>query len=171
MFGLFFHHHEYTTSFKLPNGCRRVHSSAIAIELDEPVNTRYPWLFRGLSVSRVNDVLESLSAMKNKTYKTMDEEDIKTVCTPYDAMHFKTPSGEDLFVAYSIAGIQHPFRNLIIGPENVSLYEKDVPHFGPIFVFRATMEHMDDHTTFHMNQIESSVDEILTTLEGLNFGG
>ena len=87
-------------------------------------------------------------------------------------MPFQTQTEKDLFVAYSIKDLLHPFRQLLIGPESVSLYEKDIPHFGPIYVFRARLEYNDDENVkFHMLDIESSVDEILSVLETLNFGG
>ena len=180
MFVLLFHNHDFEHHFNPSDVFSRAHRCAIKIEIDEPVDTKFPWFFRGLSVSRANAVFQALIALpsndKNKLKKTlgydMDEEEIQKTSTPYDAMNFKTPSGEDLVVAYSIAKPTHPFRQLVVGPDKVNLYEKDIPHFGPILVFRENIVYFDDDRMpeHHLGEIESSVDEILGALEGLHFG-
>lgn len=175
MSALIFHHGDF--AFQLDKELdgerlRRVDSCAIQVQLDTMIDDKYPWMFRGLSVEAVNHVLNVLSRMRNRSYNDLSEKALKEFFTPYDAMPFQTKTEKDLFVAYSIKDPLHPFRQLLIGPESVSLYEKDIPHFGPIYVFRARLEYNDDENVkFHMLDIESSVDEILSVLETLNFGG
>jgi len=175
MFGLILHHNEFEPLLNahLDNVVlARAHTCAIKVTLDIEKDTRYPWLFHGLSEKRVNYVLRVLSHMRQQTYRDMNQQELRIFFTPYDAMPFKTDTEEDLFVAYSIKNISSPFRQLMIGPESVSLYEKDIPHFGPIYVFRARLEYIDGEVpVYHMLEIQSSVDEILSVLECLNFGG
>lgn len=173
MFGLLLHHSEFSTVLDKQSDndvlCR-VHPCAMQVKLDMDKDHRFPWIFRGLSVKRVNHVLGVLSCVRERAYKDLNEEDLQQVFTPYDAMPFNTNTENDLFVAYSIKYLSDPFRQLLIGPEGVSLYEQNIPHFGPIYVFKARMEY-GDNVKFHMLEIESSVDEILSVLRTLNFGG
>ena len=175
MFGLILHHDEFATLLNEhldKDVLTRAHRCAIKVTLDIQQDAKYPWLFHGLSEERVNYVLKVLSHVRQQPCRNMNQEELKLFFTPYDAMPFKTDTEEDLFVAYSIKNISSPFRQLIIGPESVSLYEKDIPHFGPIYVFRARMEYIDgEDPVYNMLDIQSGVDEILSALEGLNFGG
>lgn len=174
MFGLIFHHDEFATLLNKhldKDMLTRAHRCAIKVTLDIQQDAKYPWLFQGLSVQRVNYIMKVFSCMREQTYRDKNEEELKLFFTPYDAMPFKTDTEDDLFVAYSIKDIRSQFRQLMIGPEFVSLYEKDIPHFGPIYVFRARMEYTDNEDpVYHMLEIQSSVDEILSVLERLNFG-
>ena len=175
MFGLILHHSDFGFSLdECLDGAilERVHSCAMKVELDHLNDNTFPWLFRGLSVQRVNHVLTVLSRMRQRVYCYLNEEQLKHVFTPYDAMPFKTEVEDDLFVAYSIKDLNDPFRQLLIGPENVSLYERDIPHFGPIYVYRVRVDYTDEEQPeYHMLEIKSSVDDILSVLERLNFGG
>ena len=150
----------------------RVHSCAMRVEIDNLEDNKYPWLFRGLSVERVNYILSVLFRMQQRVYSHLNEAQLKSLFTPYDAMLFDTDTEKDLTVAYCIKNFLDPFRQLLTGPHCVSIYELDMPHFGPIYVFRARPEYdEDDVLTFHMLEIKSTVDEILSALKRLNFGG
>lgn len=176
MFGLLFHHSEFANALDahLDNDIlQRVHLCAVRIELDDVQDTKFPWLFRGLSVQRVNQIMHVLSRMRQLSYYDSDEDELKRLVTPYDAMPFKTNTEDDLFVSYSIKDVTDPFRQLILGPHSVSLYEPDIPHFGPIYVFRARVEERssEESLVYRMMEIQSGPEEILSALQRLNFGG
>ena len=93
---------------------------------------------------------------------------------PYDDMIFNV-NGEELQVVYSIKDIEvSKFRKSIIGPQGIALYEKGIPHFGPILVYKAVRtetEINDDIVVSRkMLPIHSDVAEIRKTLSTLNFG-
>lgn len=176
MFALLFHHSEFANSLDAWLGdvtIQRVHVCALQIEVDDEHDTKFPWLFRGLSVQRVNQIMHLLSRMRQWSYCDLDEDQLKCLVTPYDAMPFQTDKEDNLYVSYCIKDVTDPFRQLILGPHSVSLYEPDIPHFGPIYVFRACVQDgaSGEAPVYRMLEIESSPDEILSALERLNFGG
>ena len=156
MSALILHHEDFASQDKGLDHERlcRVDSCAIQVQLDTMTDDKYPWMFRGLSVEAVNHVLNVLSGMRNRFYKDLSEKALQEFFTPYDAMPFQTKTEQDLFVSYSIKDILHPFRQLLIGPESVSLYERGLPHFGPIYVFRARLEYNEnENVKFHMLEL------------------
>ena len=92
----------------------------------------------------------------------------------YDDMTFNV-NAEELQVVYSIKDIHiSMFRRSIIGPEGIALYEKEMPHFGPILVYKAERtetEHNEDLiVSRRMLPIRSDVTAIRKVLSALNFG-
>jgi len=63
---------------------------------------------------------------------------------PYDDMPFVMDHGEELHIVYSIKSIRSRFRTCVMGPQGVSLYESDIPHFGPIYVYRCERKEVMD---------------------------
>jgi hypothetical protein len=146
----------------------RMNTYAIRVELDYTSDDRPTWLFKGLTVGRTNKLLKSISSRSLQPFvHDMDENMIRHLCTPYDAMSFTTDIGERLSVAYCIAPLTSRLRTCILGPTGISLYEKYIPHFGPIYVYRSEQS---DGACHKFLPIESSVDEILNVLSTLNFG-
>lgn len=106
----------------------------------------------------------------------LDEESLREETVPFDDMPFKVEAtGEGLHVVYSIASLRSQIRKSIIGPPGVSLYESDLPHFGPIYVYECFESETEDEfgeftIVRRMRSIESSIDDVMDTLRGLNFG-
>ena len=174
-FGYLFHNSDYSPCMvgQLSKIISRQTSFALRVECDTPVDRDPVWLFRGLSTQRVNSLFQVLSCAgkTDSIPNKMNHEDLQQFFTPYDAMPFTTSEEHNLFVAYSIKDISSPVRQMIMGPDSVSLYEKGIPHFGPIYVFKAQLEYDDDGLAYHMLDIKSSANDILCALEYLNFGG
>lgn len=155
-------------AFKMSKGkVSRAHTCAIRIQLDFEIEDRFPWLFKGLSVETTNDVFKIISSVSEDPLTTdLDETEIKELCVPYDAMPFTTKSGEQLRVGYSIKPLPSRLRSWILGPQGVSLYEKGIPHFGPIYIFACT----EEEENLRLLPITSTVDDIIDSLCVLNFG-
>ena len=156
---------------------RRVHYCALSVKIDVNNDERSPWFFKGLSASSASQVLRTISAHSEEPYEAdLDEESLKEETVPYDDMPFKVEAtGEELHVVYSIASLRSRFRKSIIGPQGVSLYESDLPHFGPIYVYKCSEFHTQDEfgeftIVRRMRSIESSIADVMDTLRGLNFG-
>jgi hypothetical protein len=76
--------------------------------------------------------------------RALSHENIQNLTVPYDDKTC-TIDGEELHVVYSIASLDSPFRRGIMGPQGAHLYEKDIPHFGLIYVYRSERtEHESD---------------------------
>ena len=121
-----------------------------------------------MSHELTNDVLKMISSVSEDPLTgDLDEEKIKQLFIPYDTMPFTTRSGEVLRVGYSIAPLPSRFRSWMVGPWGVSLYEKNMPHFGAIYVFACE----EEEKAIRLLPITSNVDEIIDSLQSLNFGG
>ena len=180
--GLLFHNAEFQTV--LDEKCRnarnilkRVNSCALSVTIDVTNDDRSPWFFKGLSPSLVNQVLQILSAHSEEPYRgTLDDEALMEEMVPFDDMPFKVDaSGEELHVVYSIKSLRSQFRKSIIGPQGVNLYESDIPHFGPIYVYKCkekeTLDELGELSIVRqMCSIESPINDVLNTLCELNFG-
>ena len=174
--GLLLHHASYAgridDELGRVLGLDRAHPCALRIPLDVQRETRFPWLFKGLTCARTNQVLNIISsASAHPLVKELNEEQLKALCVPYDAMPFVTLSGrEDLTVAYSIAQLTSPLRTWFLGPEGVALYEKNLAyHYGPVYVFAS--KPVGDFDDLQLLPIRSDVEDILESLRHLNFGG
>ena len=180
--GLLFHNDEFQSV--LDNECKvhcnvmkRVHYCALSVKIDTPDDERSPWFFKGLSGPLVNKVLRVISAHSEEPYVAdLDNEALKEEMVPFDDMPFKVDaSGEELHVVYSIKSVRSQFRKSIIGPLGVHLYESDIPHFGPIYVYKCNEEETrdefgEDTIVRKMRPIESPIKDVLETLRKLNFG-
>jgi len=66
------------------------------------------------------------------------------------------------------------FRHSIIGPQGVALYEKGMPHFGPILVYKAERTETEHNENLIVSRkmlpIHSDVTAIREALSVLNFG-
>ena len=184
-FVLLFHNADYAgyldTKFNQgPGKFTRVDTDVIKIETDVQLDKRpsCTWFFKGLSLPVINHLLRVISNCSNNPYTTdLTFEEIRAHTVPYDDMLFNTEDGEELHVVYSIKDIQSSkFRQAVIGPQNVSLYEKDMPHFGPIYVYKSIREEIMLADTsieiIHtMIPIDSQINNIQRALESLCFGG
>ena len=147
-----FHHSDFAPSIgaHLPYFMTRVNLECIRIEVDQPCDDRSPQFFRFLTDRRANHVLRAVMGHNDPElrFKTaLDAEDLKRYTIPYDAMPV-TVDGEDLTVAYSIKSPDAPIRRGIMGPHCVRLYESEIPHFGPIFVYRSEKREYDTEGDF-----------------------
>ena len=174
---LLFHHADYAGHFVWTPESRytRLDTYCIQIPVDVPVDKRFPWFFKGLSLSATNDLLRVITAHASNPYRgNMSSLEIKTETVPYDDMPFETATGESLNVVYSIASPNARIRTGVIGPHEVELYEKDSPMFGPVYVYacnRSECEVDGELNTVHtMCAIRSSPSDILAALSALNFG-
>lgn len=156
---------------------RRVHLCALSVNIDVKDDERSPWFFKGLSASSANQVLQTISVHSEEPYvDDLDEESLKQETVPFDDMPFTVgPSGEALHVVYSIASLRSRIRASIIGPQGVSLYESDIPHFGPIYVYKCEEHEAQDEfgeltIVRRMRPIQSPINDVLDTLRTLNFG-
>lgn len=153
----------------------RVDMHTLSIDIDIPIDDRSTWLFKGLSTSTVNNLLQTISFhQKEISFENLSDDAIRRLTVPYDDMLFRV-GDEELQVAYSIRDIEtSPFRRCIIGPHGVHLYEKDIPHFGPIIVYKSNRreEERDDglNIVHAFEDIVSSPTEILKAMSLLNFG-
>ena len=180
--GLLFHNAEFQTVLdekcrNARNVLKRVHSCALSVTIDVTDDERSPWFFKGLSPSLVNQVLQILSAHSEEPYRAnLDDEALLEETVPFDDMPFKVDaSGEELHVVYSIKSLRSQFRKSIIGPQGMNLYESDIPHFGPIYVYKCNeKETLDEFNELEivrqMRPIKSPIKDILKTLCNLNFG-
>ena len=154
---------------------RRVDMEAFEVKVDVPTDDRACWLFKGLSAPVVNHVLRVISCQSETPFdEELSIDLIRQHTVPYDDMIFNV-NGEELQVVYSIKDIEvSKFRKSIIGPQGIALYEKGIPHFGPILVYKAVRtetEINDDIVVSRkMLPIHSDVAEIRKTLSTLNFG-
>ena len=180
--GLLFHNADF--QFVLDDKCRdhrhvlnRVHPCALSVTIDVMNDERSPWFFKGLSTFMVNLLLQIISAHSEEPYKAnLDDESLKVEMVPFDDMPFTVDAtGEELHVVYSIKSLRSQFRKSIIGPQGVNLYESDIPHFGPIYVYKCKeKETLDEFGELsivrQMGFIESPIKDVLKTLCDLNFG-
>lgn len=156
---------------------KRLDAQTFEIEADILVDDRTTWFFKGMSVPVVNHLLKVVSCRSNVAYThDLSMDAIRAETVPYDDMSF-TVNGEDLQVVYSIQdALSSRFRQSMIGPDSIALYEREQIHFGPILVYKCKRDEiMHDDSSWHvvhrMLPIESDVCEIHNALEGLNFGG
>lgn len=178
--GLLFHNAEFQSVIddeckRYRDVVRRVHCCALSIKIDVTNDDRWPWFFKGLSTSLVNQVLRIISVESEEPYDAdLDDDSFQEEMVPFDDMPFQVDaSGEELHVVYSIKSLRSKFRMSIVGPQGVSLYESDIPHFGPIYVYRCdeTQDEFGATIVRRVRPIESPIEDILETLRGLNFGG
>ena len=109
----------------------------------------------------------------------LSDDEIRCHSVPYDCQLLKV-GNEDLYLCYSIKSINNSnLRKSCIGPHGVSLYETDIPHFGPILVFKGTRTEVNEEDTEDTSiavcknneYIGSNIDDIKKSLRNLNFGG
>lgn len=154
---------------------RRVDMEAFEVQVDVPTDVRDTWFFKGLSNPVVNHVLRVISSASDFRYlEELTDNLIREHTVAYDDMTFNV-NAEELQVVYSIKDIHNSmFRRSIIGPEGIALYEKEMPHFGPILVYKAERtetEHNEDLiVSRRMLPIRSDVTAIRKVLSALNFG-
>ncbi len=177
---LVLHHCEFSSHIdslfaKGPGTMRRVDMEAFEVEVDVPTDDRDVWFFKGLSVPVVNHLLRVVSCQSQTPFeKELSIELIRQHTVPYDDMTFDV-NGENLQVVYSIKDIElSKFRQSIIGPQGIALYEREIPHFGPILVYKAarteTETNEDLIVSRKMLPIHSDVAAIREALKALNFG-
>lgn len=149
---------------------------ALEVALDVPTDDRDLVFFKGLSARAASALLRVVSCHSDEPYRAdMTPAQLRNETMPFDDMPFVVEeTGEDLNVVYSIQSMRERFRQCIIGPQSVELYEHDVPHFGVIWVYAADKEEVDEkHETRivrTMQPIRSTPEQIFDTLETLNFG-
>lgn len=116
----------------------RVDLECIRVDVDLQCDERDVWFFRCLSLARTNHVLRAMLGHANSAHrmlKALSTEELLDMTVPYDDITM-TVDGEELHVVYSIAdSISSAFRRGIVGPEHVTLYEPDLPHFGLFYVY------------------------------------
>ena len=171
-----FHHSDFYGHFDESKGSiRQIDMNTLSIDIDVPIDNRSTWFFKGLSTSTVNYLLQSLSCQSDVTFENLSENAIRALTVPYDDMSFSV-GDENLQVVYSIKDIESsPFRRCIVGPHEVQLYEKGIPHFGPIIVYKSKSreKEKDDGSleiVHELQNIESSTTDILKAISVLNFG-
>ena len=133
----------------------RVSPECLSIDVDESTDERFPNFFKFLSDRRVNYILRTVmghnepDSRKNYMH-SLSTDELQNLTVPYDDM-MCTVDGEDLHVVYSIAPIDSPFRKGITGPSGTQLYERNMPHFGLIYVYRSERtEYNDEHGFDHV---------------------
>lgn len=134
--GLLLHNSEFAPYLKLTRDMQRVDAECVKVRLDVPHDARTTWFFRGLSVSLTSSLLRTIGCLA-ETAADMSHDKIQHETVPYDDVAF-TCCGEALRVVYSIGAPTCRFRQSIVGPQNVSLYEPGVDHFGPVFVYKCS---------------------------------
>lgn len=179
MLSYLFHHDEFCGHLDDKNisNIRRVDLQTLSIDIDKPIDNRGTWAFKGLSASTVSKLLHVISShCSHITFKTsLSENDIRELTVPYDDMLFSV-NEEELHVVYSISNInESSLRRCIMGPHNIHLYEKEIPHFGPIIVYKSTQreEERGDEGVLIIHQMQdivSSPTDIVKALSSLNFG-
>ena len=135
-----FTHSEFSPHIvsKMPYFMKKKTIECFEIDIDMPVDARFPCLFRFLSNNRQNAVLRAIMGHNDPRlrFKTaLNDEALKEYTVPYDAMEVEIDN-EQLTIAYSIKDPTALIRRGIMGPHGVRVYESDMPHFGPIFVYR-----------------------------------
>ena len=135
---------------------QRINKECLCVQPDMPTDERFPCFFKCLSDERVNHVLRTIlghgdPASRRARKHNLNHDQIQSLTVPYDDKTFAI-DGEDLHVVYSIAPLDSPFRRGIIGPQGVHLYENDIPHFGPIYVYRSERTEHEDANGAHIAQ-------------------
>lgn len=174
-----FHNSDYAGCIdkQFSSDMKRIDMEAFSVEADVLVDDRDTWMFKGCSNKTVNKLLKVISVYSEDSYVTdLSDDEIRVQTVPYDCQLFKV-GNEDLYVCYSIKSIKNSkLRKSCIGPQDVSLYEKDIPHFGPILVFKGTRSEVNEEDTSitvitNIEYIESNIEDIKKSLSNLNFGG
>lgn len=155
-----------------PSVMKRVNFESFEVEVDVPTDDRCTWFFKGLSVPVINHLLRVVSCQSENPFgdKELTKEQVQHYTVPFDDVPFKVGE-EELHVVYSIKDIEiSKLRRAMIGPENVCLYEKDIPHFGPILVYKCAQTEIENEDTSltvvnEMLPIQSDVASIMRMLE------
>lgn len=127
---------------------KRISPECLQVDVDRRTDDRFPVFFKFCSDRRVNGILRNVLGHNDRkncinAMRALSHDEIQSVTIPFDDKTC-TICGEELHVVYSIASLNTPFRKGIMGPQGVHLYERDVPHFGLIYVYRSERT---DHET------------------------
>jgi hypothetical protein len=174
-----FHHADFAPSINRQlkrNGVRhfitRIDSECLFVKVDHSTDDRFPNFFRFFSDQRVNHILRTIMGHNNtknrKRYMyARSRKQIQEFTVPYDDKSCEI-DGENLHVVYSIAELNAPIRRDIMGPHGTHLYEKDIPHFGLIYVYRSERTEHDVNGEFRVEHkwlpITTPPDRILNVL-------